>query len=88
MPVMAMAAKDQAKARAGRLGALARWGEPRIVRLDDLTPEQARLVRALVDAAKSSPSAHEVADNEMAVAVGQKPATAGGDDRASGRNPA
>ena len=49
---MAMAQKDPTKARAGRLGARARWGEPRIARLDDLTPEQRRLVRALIDAAR------------------------------------
>jgi hypothetical protein len=36
-----------------RLAARARWGEePRVVRLDDLNPQQRRLVLALVDAAR------------------------------------
>lgn len=42
------------KAEAGRLGARAKWGAPRIVRLDSLTNEQRRLVLALVEAAKAS----------------------------------
>ena len=41
------------KADAGRLGARARWGDtPRVVRLDDLSRSQRRLVLALVDAAR------------------------------------
>jgi hypothetical protein len=45
--------KDPAKVRAGKASALKRWGElPRVVRLDELTMEQCRLVLALVDAAK------------------------------------
>ena len=51
-----VATKDLAKVRAGKIGALKRWGPPRIVRLDELTAEQARLVRALVDAARSAES--------------------------------
>jgi hypothetical protein len=48
--------KNPVKVRAGALGALARWGgEPHILRLDTLTPEQRRLVMALVDAARSAP---------------------------------
>jgi hypothetical protein len=44
------------KRRAGLAGARARWGDqPRIVRLDQLTSEQRRLVVALVEAAKSRP---------------------------------
>lgn len=42
------------KVRAGTIGARTRWGEPRVVRLDALTPEQRRLVLALVDAAKAT----------------------------------
>ena len=34
----------------------ARWGPPRIVRLDDLTTDQRRLVLALVAAAKETPA--------------------------------
>jgi hypothetical protein len=48
--------KDPAKVRAGQLGMRARWGPPRVVRLDDLTPEQRRLVLALVEAAKAPPA--------------------------------
>jgi hypothetical protein len=49
--------KDPAKVAAGEKGARSRWGPPRVVRLDDLTPEQRRLVLALVDAARSSEGA-------------------------------
>jgi hypothetical protein len=42
------------KARAGALGARKRWGPRRVVRLDDLTPEQRAVVMALVDAAKAA----------------------------------
>lgn len=46
--------KNATKQRVGRLGAAARWGpEPRVVRLDALSPEQRRLVLALVEAAKA-----------------------------------
>lgn len=38
----------------GRLGARARWGDtPRVVRLDQLSAAQRRLVVALIDAAKA-----------------------------------
>ena len=47
------------KAEAGRLGARRRWGEPRIVRLDDLTAPQRRLVLALVEAARSEQAGRE-----------------------------
>lgn len=46
--------KDPKRVAAGRKAAAARWGEARIVRLDDLTPAQRRLVLALVDAAKEA----------------------------------
>ena len=47
--------KDPAKVKAGNAAALARWGPDRkTVRLDELTPEQRRLVLALVEAAKSA----------------------------------
>lgn len=48
------APKDPRKVAAGKAGMRARWGaEPRVVRLDELTPPQRRLVVALVDAAKA-----------------------------------
>ncbi|HEY8869280.1 MAG TPA: hypothetical protein VIM30_07800 [Candidatus Limnocylindrales bacterium] len=50
---MVSATKDPIKVRAGKIGADIRWGsEPRVVRLDQLTPPQRRLVVALVDAAR------------------------------------
>ncbi len=50
---MVSATKNAIKAEAGRLGARIRWGpEPRVIRLDELTPPQRRLVVALVDAAR------------------------------------
>jgi hypothetical protein len=50
------AVKNPTKVRAGTIGAAKRWQghAPKVVRLDALSPEQARLVRALVEAAKSS----------------------------------
>lgn len=43
------------KAEAGRLGARSRWGgDPRVVRIGDLTSDQRRLVLALVAAARES----------------------------------
>ena len=47
---------------AGKAGMRARWGEPRILRLDALTPAQRRIVLALIDAA---------APNEMPAPVGE-----------------
>lgn len=38
----------------GRRGAEKRWGPPRVVRLHDLTPEQRRLVLALVEAQREA----------------------------------
>jgi hypothetical protein len=54
------ATKDPVKVRAGQIGARVRWGEqPRVIRLDELTSDQRRLVVALVDAAKSAPAIGE-----------------------------
>jgi hypothetical protein len=48
--------KDSRKVKSGQAAAKVRWGEHgRIVRIDSLTLEQQRLVRALVEAAKSRP---------------------------------
>jgi len=50
---MTIATKNAAKVRAGHIGARTRWGDtPRVVRLDELTAPQRRLVLALVDAAR------------------------------------
>lgn len=47
--------KNPVKVAAGRAGAQTRWGDtPRVVRLHDLTPEQRRLVLALVEAQRES----------------------------------
>lgn len=52
------AEKDPAKVAAGQAGARARWGdERRIVRLDELPPEQRRLVVALIEAARAAKAA-------------------------------
>jgi hypothetical protein len=56
------ATKDPIKVRAGQTGARKRWGEePRVVRLDDLTPAQRRLVLALVEAARAESRPPEAA---------------------------
>ena len=57
MSIGAVSGKNARFVEAGRRGALRRWGPPRIVRLDELTAEQARLVRALVDAARGNEKA-------------------------------
>jgi hypothetical protein len=48
------------KVKAGRAAALKRWGaEPRVIRLDDLTAPQRRLVIALVNAARKEAAADD-----------------------------
>lgn len=44
--------KDPAKVRAGRAGMAKRWGPPRIIRLDDLAPEQRAFIAELVEVAR------------------------------------
>jgi hypothetical protein len=56
MPEAVSRTKDPTKVRAGRVGAERRWGSPGVVRLDELTPPQRRLVLALVEAAKAERS--------------------------------
>jgi hypothetical protein len=47
--------KNPLKVAAGRAGARVRWGdEPRHIRLDELDPATARLVRALIANSRSS----------------------------------
>jgi len=45
--------KDPVKVRAGRIGATKRWGDREVVRLDELSGPQRRLVEALVRAARA-----------------------------------
>jgi hypothetical protein len=66
---MVEADKDPRKVKAGRIGSRARWGEPRIVRLDALAPTVAMAIRALVEADLNA---------KKAVTEGQSPVTAGG----------
>ncbi len=53
--------KNPVLVEAGRRGAERRWGPRRVVRLDDLTVEQRRLIMALVDAAKAAKVADDAA---------------------------
>ena len=54
-PMPALAGKDPKAVARGRAGARRRWGahQPDVIRLSSLTPEQARLVTALVRAARA-----------------------------------
>jgi hypothetical protein len=45
--------RDPQKVAAGHASAEKRWGPPRIVRLDDMTGPQRRVVLALIDAARA-----------------------------------
>lgn len=66
---MVSATKDPVKVRAGTIGALTRWGDtPRVIRLDELTPPQRRLVLALVDAAKNEKAAPVVSETSTGTA--------------------
>ena len=48
--------KDPAKVRAGQLGARKRWGDPRILRLDQLDPDERRLIQAILTAKRNADS--------------------------------
>lgn len=50
---MSIAVKNPTKQRAGKLGAARRWGDPGVIRLDELSAPQHRLVLALVEAARA-----------------------------------
>lgn len=59
---MVSATKDPTKVRAGTIGAHKRWGEqPRVVRLDELTPQQRALVVALIAAVREAPDTPQAA---------------------------
>ena len=45
---------DPKKAKAGRAGMRARWGPPRHIDIRDCTPEQRRLIAALVETVKAT----------------------------------
>lgn len=61
MPSSVVTPKNPAKVAAGRAGALKRWGPPRVVRLDELTPDQRRLVLAMIEAARAGKAAGDAA---------------------------
>lgn len=46
--------KDPKRVAAGKKAAAARWGDKRVVRLNELTPAQRRLVLALIEAMEES----------------------------------
>jgi hypothetical protein len=48
---------DEKRVRAGKIAARARWGPPRVIRLDTLEPPYRRLILAMVEAAKAAPPA-------------------------------
>jgi hypothetical protein len=49
--------KDPTKVRAGRAGSDKRWGPPRVIRLDDLAPEQRAFIAELVEVARRNAAA-------------------------------
>ena len=54
---MVEAVKDPRKVKAGKAGSARRWGPPRILRLDQLDPVTAGIVRAIVEARKNATDA-------------------------------
>jgi hypothetical protein len=56
---------------AGRRGAEKRWGPPRVVRLDDLRPNERRLLLALLDAVRAEQAAPVVETSGTATAGGR-----------------
>lgn len=50
---MSEAVKDPAAVRRGQMGALRRWGPPRVIRLDSLPPDQRRAIVAYLAVARS-----------------------------------
>lgn len=48
---------DPSHVARGQAGMRARWGPPRIARLDDLTPAQRDVVMALINTMKAAPVA-------------------------------
>ena len=54
---MVSATKDPVKARAGTIGARARWGPPRRLRLDTLDPVTRDIIRAILTARENAKAA-------------------------------
>lgn len=51
---LAAPAKHPGRVEGGRRAARKRWGEPRILRLDELDPPSRRLIAALYELAKTA----------------------------------
>src|SRR4051794_17625944 len=69
-PLYVRAREPMPRSERGRLGARKRWGdEPRTIRLADLTPDQKRLVLALLELGRhdgaSSPGPQGSADRQL-----------------------
>lgn len=54
---MVSATKDPNKVKAGQIGSRARWGPPRILRLDQLDATTAEIVRAVLTARENAAKA-------------------------------
>lgn len=59
---MVSEAKNPVKVRAGQIGARKRWGERRILRLDQLDPDERRLIQAILTAKRNADEATAVDD--------------------------
>jgi hypothetical protein len=71
------ATKDPIKVRAGAIGAERRWGPRRVVRLDQLDTDTARLIRALLAQKEAAPVVSETSTGtamEVRRAAGELPA--------------
>jgi hypothetical protein len=65
-----MPTKDPVLVAAGHRGALARWGPPRRVRLDDFDPDERAAILAAIEAKRAAKAA------KRTTAEGQSPAMA------------
>lgn len=54
---MVSASKDPNKVKAGQIGSRARWGPPRVVRLDTLDPVTRDIIRAILTARENAAKA-------------------------------
>jgi hypothetical protein len=53
--------KNPVYVEAGRRGARKRWGEPRVLRLDQLDTDERRLIAAILNAKRNADAADEEA---------------------------
>jgi hypothetical protein len=60
------AAQTLTRHEAARKAARARWGDPRVIRLDGLTADQRRLVLAMVEMARATDAASDKATQKVA----------------------